>query len=123
MQSKGLVVKAIILKDNKFLVLIKTNGIVDLPGGHLEAGESVEQGLIRELSEETGLVGGRPDPVNQWILPTGKGNALTGMTFCCDYKQGRVVLSNEHTDYFWQNLDKINQFTPQQWVRGFFLKK
>jgi len=32
MQSKGLVIKAIILKDNKFLVLVKPNGIVDLPG-------------------------------------------------------------------------------------------
>jgi 8-oxo-dGTP diphosphatase len=123
MQSKGLVVKAIVLKDNKFLVLIKPNGIVDLPGGHAEVGEGVSEGLLREISEETGLVVGKPAPINQWILLTGKGNALTGMTFCCDYKKGRVVLSNEHTDFFWQDLGKIKKFTPQIWVQEFFLKK
>jgi 8-oxo-dGTP pyrophosphatase MutT (NUDIX family) len=56
MKSKGLVAKAIVLKDNKFLLLVKPNGQVDLPGGHLEKGEEVCQGLIRELSEETGLL-------------------------------------------------------------------
>ncbi len=117
MQSSVSIVKAIIVKYSKFLVLVRRkDGRFDLPGGKLEESEGVCQGLVREVSEETGLVGGRPDPVNQWILPTGKGNALTGMTFCCDYKQGRVVLSNEHTDYFWQNLEQINQFTPQEWV-------
>ena len=61
MQSKSLVVKAIIVKDDKFLVLVKPNAQVDLPGGHLEKGEGACQGLIREVSEETGLVVRRSD--------------------------------------------------------------
>jgi 8-oxo-dGTP pyrophosphatase MutT (NUDIX family) len=119
MQSKSLVVKAIIVKDDKFLVLVKPNAQVDLPGGHLERGEGVCQGLVREVSEETGLVVARPEPVNRWSLPTSKG-ALTGMTFCCDHKNGSVILSQEHTDYFWQDLKNINHFTPQIWMRGFW---
>jgi hypothetical protein len=42
------------------------------------------------------------------------------MTFCCDYKHGSVVLSQEHTNYFWQDLKFINYFTPQTWIRGFW---
>jgi len=103
----------------KFLVLVRRkDGLLDLPGGKLKKGEGVCQGLAREVSEETGLVVGRPHPVNRWSLPTCKG-ALNGMTFCCDYKHGSVVLSQEHKDFFWQDLDKINQFPILQWVKKF----
>jgi 8-oxo-dGTP pyrophosphatase MutT (NUDIX family) len=122
MQSSVCIVKAIFVKYSKFLVLVRRkDGRLDLPGGKLEEGEGVCQGLAREVSEETSLVVGRAVPVNQWILPTDKG-MLNGMTFCCDYKQGSVVISQEHTEYFWWDLGEINQFTPQPWVRGFFTK-
>jgi 8-oxo-dGTP diphosphatase len=120
MGGRCLVVKAIIVKYFKFLVLVRhKDGLLDLPGGHLERGEGVRQGLVREVSEETGLVVARPQPFNRWSLPTRK-DTLDGMTFCCEYKQGRVVLSQEHTDYFWQDLKYINYFTPQTWVDGFW---
>ena len=114
------IVKAIIVNCFKYLVLVRRkDGLLDLPGGKLEEGEGVCQGLVREVSEETGLVFERPEPVNRWSLPTRK-DTLDGMTFCCEYKQGRVVLSQEHTDYFWQDLKYINYFTPQTWVDGFW---
>jgi 8-oxo-dGTP pyrophosphatase MutT (NUDIX family) len=113
------IVKVIIVKDFKFLVVVRgKDGLLDLPGGHLDKSEGVCQGLVREVSEETGLLVARPESVNRWRLPTCKGT-LNGMTFCCDYKQGRAVLSHEHTDYFWQELDKSNQFSPLQWVKEF----
>jgi len=119
MKGAVCIVKAIIVKYFKFLVLVRRkDGLLDLPGGNLERGEGVCQGLVREVSEETGLVVGRPHPINQWSLPTCKGT-LNGMTFCCDYKQGRVVLSPEHKEYFWQDLKNINHFTPRIWVHGF----
>ena len=120
MQGSVDIVKTIIVKDFTFLVVVRgKDGLPDLPGGRLERGEGITQGLVREVSEETGLVVARPEPRNQWSLPTRKGT-LDGMTFCCDYKGGSVVLSQEHTDYFWQDLDKINHFTPQTWIRGFW---
>jgi 8-oxo-dGTP pyrophosphatase MutT (NUDIX family) len=120
MQISVGIVKAIIVKDSKFLVLVRRkDGLLDLPGGKLEKGEGVCQGLVREVSEETGLVFERPEPVNWWILPTAEG-MKNGITFCCDYKHGSVILSQEHTEYFWQDLKYIKHFTPQTWVDGFW---
>ena len=120
MKGAVCIVKAIIVNYFKFLVLVRSkDGLLDLPGGHLEKDEGVSEGLLREVSEETGLLVARPQPFNRWSLPTCQGT-LTGMTFCCEYKQGRVVLSQEHTDYFWQDLKYIDYFTPQTWVDGFW---
>jgi 8-oxo-dGTP pyrophosphatase MutT (NUDIX family) len=119
MKSSVFIVKAIIVKYSKFLVLVRRkDGRFDLPGGKLEEGEGVCQGLVREVSEESGLVFERPAPINRWSLPTCKGTS-TGMTFCCDYKQGSVVISHEHTSYYWLDLKNIHRFTPWIWVHGF----
>lgn len=119
MQSSVSIVKAIIVKNFKFLVLVRRkDGLLDLPGGNLGKGEGILEGLFREISEETGLGIEWPEPVNRWILPTAKGT-LNGMTFCCNYNHSSLVLSQEHKEYFWQDLDNINQFPILQWVKGF----
>jgi 8-oxo-dGTP diphosphatase len=49
---------AMVVRDSKILLGKRASGkllypdVWDLPGGHLEAGESPEQALIRELEEE-----------------------------------------------------------------------
>lgn len=43
-----------VLQNNQILI-IKRLGMADLPKGHLEAGESIEQCAIREVEEECGL--------------------------------------------------------------------
>lgn len=48
------VAKAVIYIDNKIL-LLKNNQGWDLPGGHVHVGETMTQGLAREIEEETGL--------------------------------------------------------------------
>jgi ADP-ribose pyrophosphatase YjhB (NUDIX family) len=66
MQCSVGIVKAIIVKYFKFLVLVRRkDGLLDLPGGPLERGEGVCQGLVREVSEETRLVVARPQPFNR----------------------------------------------------------
>ena len=48
-------VRAVLLKDNMILVS-NYNGVVLLPGGAINADETDEEALIRELKEETGII-------------------------------------------------------------------
>ena len=122
MKNMTCIVKAIIVRNYKFLVLVRSrDGLLDLPGGHIEDGEGVEQGLIREVREETQLEVKNLAPINQWILPTRNGVRLAGMTFRCELLAGSVTLSEEHKTYYWQDLAKISQITPGILVKGYYL--
>jgi ADP-ribose pyrophosphatase YjhB (NUDIX family) len=46
--------RAILIKDNKILTGVYSD-VVMLPGGGVEKDESVDDGLLRELEEETGI--------------------------------------------------------------------
>lgn len=45
---------AVLIKDNKILVQ-RDNGEYALPGGHIKIGETLEDGLLREIQEEMGV--------------------------------------------------------------------
>lgn len=52
-----------IVKRKKKYLFIKRNGFWDIPKGKLEKKESIEEGAIREIEEECGIIG--PSIVNQ----------------------------------------------------------
>jgi 8-oxo-dGTP diphosphatase len=56
-------VYGIVIKDNKILLSPQFDGH-DLPGGGLELGEQMEEGVIREVQEETGLTVKNPKLVD-----------------------------------------------------------
>jgi 8-oxo-dGTP diphosphatase len=52
---------ALLVKDNAVLLLKRANtgwmdGYYDFPAGHLESDETFQEGVVRELEEETGIV-------------------------------------------------------------------
>jgi 8-oxo-dGTP pyrophosphatase MutT (NUDIX family) len=85
--------KILILRRSKELISKESPWEWDLPGGHVQEGESDKHGLSREVQEETGLV---LSHVPNWF-------ALSGYTrFYMVYDwAGELKLSHEHDDYEW----------------------
>lgn len=97
--------------DHKILVVQRANNLDWHPGeweityGRLDQFESAQEGLRRELSEETGL---RNVQVRQvlrvWHIFRGSRkpeNDLIGITFYCVVDDDQVTLSSEHQTYRW----------------------
>lgn len=104
------VAKSVIMRDGKMLVLTKPDGRPDLPGGRLEEGESFEQCLYREIQEETGITVRILRLISEWSYKKGTELTVVGITYQCEYLDGRVQLSSEHTEYRWMTrvaLEKL----------------
>jgi len=89
----------------------------DLPGGKMEVWENLEQGLLREVAEETGLTISL-----QRVLGAAESESPTNrvahliLEGCVE--SGQVHLSSEHDEHAWVNhqglakVDLIEQFRP-----------
>jgi 8-oxo-dGTP pyrophosphatase MutT (NUDIX family) len=62
--------KALIVKEDKVLLIMESDGRWELPGGGLEVGESFESGIKREVHEELGVnvTEISPQPLYIWTL-------------------------------------------------------
>ena len=90
------IAKAVIRDGNKVLILKRSNhlkkhaGEWDLPGGHVIEGEDMQDGLLREVWEETGLRLLRPEK----LYSQGRNTY-----YKAQLPQKKVSLSNEHIDH------------------------
>jgi 8-oxo-dGTP diphosphatase len=105
------VAKIILFNGEKILLLLSThpafNGSLDLPGGHLHYREEPTEGLRREVKEETGLI----------VTDYRKLYEFDNISFYYgEMPKGNVVLSDEHSDYFFLTIDEINR-------KGFSMSK
>lgn len=81
-------------------------GVWDLPGGHVEEGESLAETLVRELAEELGIDVEAPTGP-PWVTLHADGHELH--VFLVDRWQGvpRNVAVDEHDDIAWTNADML----------------
>ncbi len=89
----------------------KDGGLWEMPSGRLEANESIEQTIYREVHEETKLMIDIIAPFATWFLPDRK---LVGVSFACKYLSGDVVLSSEHTAYKWVKVEETLTFIKKR---------
>jgi len=101
-----------VLFDEKRLKVLLTcrsdNGLWCLPGGMVEAGESVAEGCEREVWEETGLrvrvmrlTGVYSDPHHVIIYPDGNQAHIVVLNFEVEHLSGEPGLTNETTSVEW----------------------
>lgn len=104
--------KLILLNQNDQILILKmhknSQTFWELPGGRIQIGETPQQGLLRELQEETGITDIRDlchldTYVSSYRVPTNFGasagllfSLYSGFTFT-----DNVTLSADHIDYAW----------------------
>ena len=98
------VAKIILFNGEKILLLLSNHPnfykSLDLPGGHIHYGEQPEEGLRREVKEETGLI----------VTDYRKLYEFGPVTyFMGQIPKGDITLSREHSDYFFLTVDQINK--------------
>jgi nucleoside triphosphatase len=99
---------AFIMNANGKLFLFKTHkwkGMYCVPGGHIEVGETIEQALIREAKEETGLSVYEPKflCINEYI-PDGsfwKNKHMLFLNYLVKTQGTEVKLNHEAEEYIW----------------------
>ena len=100
------VAKVILINDKDQVLMLKRSSYVDkfagewdLPGGHIQLGEDFEDGMRREVKEETGLSIGECDFV-------GKIDNLK--FYCCVCPEKPLKLSHEHTHFRFFTKNALN---------------
>ena len=100
-------VKAIVLYKGKALVIKREEhdeigaGIWEFAGGKLEFGEGLEDSLLREIKEETGLDAKVESLLYASTFFTDPARQVVILGYKCSVFNDSVVLSEEHSEYKW----------------------
>lgn len=107
------VVAGILKKDNKILIARKKEGkslagYWEFPGGKIEAGETPEESLVRELMEEMRI----KVKVNEYVGESiyDYGNIVISLKgYLAEILDGQIVLT-DHDKYEWVRLDEVSSY-------------
>lgn len=107
-----IVVGGVITDDNDKVLILRRNaddflgGIDELPSGKLEDGESIFQGLLREVKEETDL---DVDKICGYIdffdYISGSGKKSRQYNFWVKTKSNDGIKLSEHDEYKWLSIE------------------
>lgn len=122
-------VGALIVCDGKILLEKRKNdpgkGKWSIPGGLVELGENIEQTVIREVKEETGLDVEKPehiDVVDNVVLD--EDSKVRYHFVIVDYfvklKGGRLKAASDAEELRWVPLDELETYNLTKTIRAFF---
>lgn len=92
--------------DGRMLLLQRPTGTWEPPAGRLSMGEGFEEGAVRELYEETGMLVAPQEILATWVGEAPSGRALAAVTFAGRTAEEEVRLSDEHLDHRWVTIDE-----------------
>ena len=108
-------IKAIIQNDKGQVLLLKHHkGYWDFPGGRVSQEEDVNAALLREVFEETGLVGLeniQPDSMVLTHVRIEEFGLILWYHTCILKTEQAVILSDEHREYLWVDADAVRAMT------------
>ncbi|MBU0530689.1 MAG: NUDIX domain-containing protein [Candidatus Aenigmatarchaeota archaeon] len=116
--------KAIIKDGNKYLFLKRAPNSRaypnqwNFPGGKLEIGEESEEGLKRELVEETCLKIKIIEPLFISSEIINKENAVI-IAYLCEIVSGEIKLDHESTEYKWMTKEEALKIDLTGFTRAF----
>ena len=114
---------------NMLLVKVHHRGW-DTAGGQIEVGENIEEGVLREIFEESGItatvrcLAGVYSNVGQHLYYDGITPVPTKVMFdfICDYVDGTPTTSNETSEVIWVPKSDVMQYITNPTLRFRFEK-
>lgn len=105
-------------KQGNILIVKKSYRGWDCTGGQIEEGENLEEGVIREIFEESGVrasvrcLAGIYSNVGQHKFYDGVTNVPTKVMFdfICDYIEGELTTSDETSELLWVPKEKVLEY-------------
>ena len=85
-------------KDDEYLIINRTKSDwpgLSFPGGHVEDGETLEESIIREMKEETGLDIKNPRLVGIKDWPWGNNVRYFALLYVSNEFEGEIISSKE----------------------------
>lgn len=117
-------VKSLIVYNQRALIMRRSftdrhgPGIWEFTGGRLEFGETLEDGLLREIQEETGLEAAIQKLLYAVTLPTGPTRQIVVLNYLTYAAGDKVRLSSEHQDYRWATKQDMLELLDPQIVKN-----
>lgn len=103
-------------KNEVLLLKSPRYGDWEFPGGQIEEGETIPQGLEREVFEETGVVVKTKSLIGVY---SNIGNPpIVNMDFLCEYVSGEPKISDESVEVKWVNRDEALNLVERKAIRA-----
>ena len=124
-----IILKAVIKKDNKFLAVLRSPDAKffpeywDFPGGKLDPGEEPDEGVKREVMEETTLEIKPLEVVGTYVMDLEyKGEMIPHkfLVYSADVLSGDVKIGPEHTDFKWLSKEELLKLKVEPFIEMYF---
>ena len=117
----------LVFKDDKVLLIRTMKRGWEIPGGVIEQGEAILDGLKREIFEESGIIAKPANIVGiyQRLSPKAGYGPLEGMllpptvnlTFVCKYEGGKETISDESIEVNWFSLHEAKEKITDLYIK------